>query len=100
MLLSSPSGGTSFYQIRSKIFQVLKHRVSLTNPRSTRSGTKTNTSNRVSLVLEENELDTYISGEVLVPKGDEAKALHKKNLVKAKRIVVDSIKTSGFPKDT
>ena len=34
----------------------------------------------ISLVLEENELDTYISGEVLVPKGDEAKALHKKKL--------------------
>ena len=34
--------------------------------------------NRISLVLEENELDTYISGEVPVPKGNEAKALHKK----------------------
>ena len=45
----------------------------------------------ISLVLEENELDTYISGEVPVPEGDEAKALHKKNLVKAKRIIVDSI---------
>ena len=42
---------------------------------------------RISLVLEENELDSYISGEVLVPEGDEAKALHKKNLVKAKRII-------------
>ena len=37
-------------------------------------------------------MDTYISGEVPVPEGDEAKALHKKNLVKAKRISVDSIK--------
>ena len=35
---------------------------------------------RISLVLEENELDTYISGEVPIPKGDEAKALHKKKL--------------------
>ena len=35
---------------------------------------------RISLVLEENELDTYISGEVPVPEGDEAKALHKKEL--------------------
>ena len=43
---------------------------------------------RISLVLEGNELDTYISGEVPVPKGDEAKALHKKNLVKAKRITL------------
>ena len=32
---------------------------------------------RISLVLEENELDTYISGEVPVPEGDEAKALLK-----------------------
>ena len=47
---------------------------------------------RISLVLEENELDTYISGEVPVLEGDEAKALHKKNLVKAKRIISDSIK--------
>ena len=47
---------------------------------------------RISLVLEENELDTYTSGEVLVPEGDEAKALHKKNLIKAKMIISDSIK--------
>ena len=56
-----------------------------------------------SLVLEENELDTYIIGEVPVPEGDEAKALHKKNLVKAKRIIADSIKdhtTSVFPRDS
>ena len=45
----------------------------------------------ISLFLEENELDTYISGEVPVPKGDEAKSLHKKNLVKAKTMIVDSI---------
>ena len=30
--------------------------------------------------LKKNELDTYISEEVLVPKGNEAKALHKKKL--------------------
>ena len=34
---------------------------------------------RISLVLEENELDSYISEEVPVPKGDEAKDLHKKS---------------------
>ena len=45
----------------------------------------------ISLVLEENELDTYINEEVPVPQGDEAKALHKKNQVKAKRIIIDSI---------
>ena len=52
---------------------------------------------KVSLVLEENELDTYISGEVLVPEGDEAKDLHKNKLVKAKRIIVDSIKDHLIP---
>ena len=36
---------------------------------------------RISLVLEENELDSYINEEVPVPKGDEAKALHKKKLL-------------------
>ena len=52
---------------------------------------------KFSQVLEENELDTYISGEVPFPKGDEAKSLHKKNLVKAKRIIVDSIKDHLIP---
>ena len=42
-------------------------------------------------------MDTYISGEVPVPKGYEAKALHKKNLVKAKRIIVNSIKDHLIP---
>ena len=51
---------------------------------------------RIYLVLEENELDTYISAEVPVPKGYEAKALHKKNLVKAMRIIVDSIKITLY----
>ena len=52
---------------------------------------------RISLVLEENELDSYISEEVPVPKGDEAKALHKKKLVMAKRIITDSIKDNLIP---
>ena len=37
-------------------------------------------------------MDTYISREVSVLEGDEAKALHKKNLVKDKNIIVDPIK--------
>ena len=32
---------------------------------------------RISLVLEENELDSFISEQAPVPKGDEAKALHE-----------------------
>ena len=47
------------------------------------------------MVLEENELDTYISEEVPIPEGDEAKALHKKNLVK--RIIFYSIKDHLIP---
>ena len=46
---------------------------------------------RISLVLEENDLDSYISEEVLVPEGDEAKSLHKKKLVMEKRIIADRI---------
>ena len=52
---------------------------------------------RISLVLEENEFDSYISEEVLVPEGDEAKALLKKKLVMEKRIIGDSIKDHLIP---
>ena len=52
---------------------------------------------RISLVLEENELDSYINEEVPVPEGDEAKALHKKNLIMAKSIIDDSIKDHLIP---
>ena len=52
---------------------------------------------RISLVLEENELDSYINEEVPVPEGDEAKALHKKKLAMAKRIIVDSMKDHLIP---
>ena len=52
---------------------------------------------RISLVLEENELDSYISAEVPVPEGDEANTVHKKKLVMEKRIIVDSIKDHLIP---
>ena len=42
-------------------------------------------------------MDTYINEEVPVLEGDEAKALHKKNFVKAKRIIVYSIKDHLIP---
>ena len=42
-------------------------------------------------LFEENELDTYTSREFLVPEADEAKSLLKKNLVKAKKIITNSI---------
>ena len=52
---------------------------------------------KISLILEENDLDQYITEEVPEPEGDEAKATHKKNLVKAKRIIADSIKGHLIP---
>ena len=52
---------------------------------------------RISLVLEENELDSYIHEEVLVPEGDEAKTLHKNKLVFSKRIISNSIKDHFIP---
>ena len=50
-----------------------------------------------SLILEENNLDRYINGEVPVPEGDNSKATHKKNLAKSKWIIVDSIKDHLIP---
>ena len=53
---------------------------------------------RISLVLEENELESYISEEVPVSEVDEAMALHKKKFVMEKRIIADSIKDHLIPK--
>ena len=47
---------------------------------------------RVMLILEENDLEGFIEEDILELEGDKAKAKHKKNLVKAKRIIADSIK--------
>ena len=52
---------------------------------------------RISLVLEENELDSYIHEEVPFPEGDEAKVLHNKKMVMEKRIIADSIKDHLIP---
>jgi hypothetical protein len=46
----------------------------------------------VSLLLEEHDLEKFTKEEVLEPEGDEAKANHKKDMVKAKRIIANSIK--------
>ena len=45
------------------------------------------------MVLEENELDSYIHEEVPIPEGDE----EKKKMVMAKRIIDDSIKDHLIP---
>ena len=49
------------------------------------------------LILEEHDLDGYIKEEVKEPKGDEAKSKHKKDMVEAKRIIVDYIKDHLIP---
>ena len=52
---------------------------------------------RISLILEEYDLDKYISRKIPTRQGDEAKSIHKKNLVKAKRIIAYSIKDHLIP---
>ena len=52
---------------------------------------------RISLILEENDLDQYNSDEGPELEGDEDKATHKKNLVKSKIIITDSIKDHIIP---
>jgi hypothetical protein len=47
---------------------------------------------KVTLLLEEHELDKFIIEEVQEPQGDEAKAKYKKDTVRAKRIIANSIK--------
>ena len=52
---------------------------------------------RISLVLEENELESYIHEEIPASEGDEEKSLHKKKMVMEKRILADSIKDHLIP---
>ena len=52
---------------------------------------------KISLILEENDLDQYINGEFPELEGDEAKDTHMKKLVKSKRIIIDSIKGHLIP---
>ena len=52
---------------------------------------------RVMIILEENDLEGFIQQEIPKPEGDEAKTKFKKRMVKAKIIIVDSIKDHSFP---
>ena len=52
---------------------------------------------KISLILEENDLDHYINGEVPYPKGDEAKDSHNIIMDKDKRIIANSIKDHLIP---
>jgi hypothetical protein len=49
------------------------------------------------LILEENNIEGFIEEEVQEPEGYEAKEKYKKNLVKSKRIIADSIKDHLIP---
>ena len=51
----------------------------------------------ISQILEENDLDQFITGEVPKPEGDEAKASHKRSMDNPKRIIVVSIKDHFIP---
>ena len=52
---------------------------------------------KISLILEENDLDKYVTEEVPEPEGDDAKVTHKKNMIRAKRIIANSIKDHLIP---
>ena len=52
---------------------------------------------RVMLVLEKNDLEGFIELDIPKAKGEEDKAKHKKSLVKAKRIIANSIKDHLIP---
>jgi hypothetical protein len=49
------------------------------------------------LIIEENDLVSFIEKDIEEPEGDEAKAKYKKDLIKAKRIIADSIKNHLIP---
>ena len=52
---------------------------------------------KISLILEENDLDQFIIGDVPELEENEAKAAHKRSMDKAKRIIADSIKHHLIP---
>ena len=49
------------------------------------------------LILEENDLDQFIYGDVPELEGDEAKDVHKRSMAKDKRIIADYIKDCLIP---
>ena len=52
---------------------------------------------RIGLILKENGLEKYIKNEISEPGEDEAKEKHEQDLIKAMRIIVDSIKDHLIP---
>ena len=52
---------------------------------------------RIGLILQENDLDRYIKEEVVELEEVEAKEKRKKDMIKAQRIIADSIKDHLIP---
>jgi hypothetical protein len=52
---------------------------------------------KIGLILEDNHLAKFIKENVPEPKEDEAKDKHKKDMIRAKRIIADSIKDHLIP---
>ena len=52
---------------------------------------------RIGLILQENDLDKYVKEEVAEPKEDEDKEKHWKDMIRAQRIITDSIKDHLIP---
>ena len=52
---------------------------------------------RIGLILLENDLDKYVKEEVSEPEEVEAKEKHRKDMIRAQRIIVDSIKDHLIP---
>ncbi len=43
------------------------------------------------IILEDNDLAQYVKGDVVEPNDDPGKVAHRKNLIKAKRILLKSV---------
>ncbi len=52
---------------------------------------------RTMLILQENDLDEFVKVEVPEPEGEEVKAKFKKDMIRTKRIIADSIKDHLIP---
>ena len=52
---------------------------------------------RIGLILKENDLEKYIKDEVVELEEAEAKEKHRKDMIRAQRIIADSIKDHLIP---
>ena len=52
---------------------------------------------RIGLILQENDLDKYVKEEVSEPEEAEAKEKHRKDMIRAQRIIANSIKDHLIP---